>query len=179
MKSEDQSGEVDMSVPFNLRSQSVATGKIVNAEKPSPTQLPTTFISAQPPAMNVPNHISFANPTSTKTKRRHRRKTANIAPPLDDDYRDCLEQAEVCREQARLAAGLKRYGAARGLFATAINLCQRALGLRAGAADEASERLRQLNIEMSTYSELAKSMERPLRSSTIVPAKLSKPARIR
>ncbi|MDF2439890.1 MAG: hypothetical protein JWN98_874 [Abditibacteriota bacterium] len=84
-------------------------------------------------------------------------------------YRDCLEQAEICREQARAAARLKRFKAARGLFATAINLCQRALGLKthepspsADHTDEAQEYLRQLTMEMSTYSELAKSMERPL-----------------
>ena len=108
--------------------------------------------------------------------RRPRRRNLQQSKAVPNDaYRDCLEQAEVCREQARVAAGLKRFAAARGLFATAISLCQRALGLREAstieastieASPDASECLRQLTIEMSTYSELAKSMERPLRKES-------------
>lgn len=77
----------------------------------------------------------------------------------------CLEQAEICREQARDAARLKRYSAALGLFSTAAALCKRASGYQ--EADDvvkatASDRLRQIDMEMATYADLARAVERPM-----------------
>jgi hypothetical protein len=75
----------------------------------------------------------------------------------------CLEQAEICREQARDAARLRRFKAALGLFATAAALCKRALTLTEN--DEsfrslAMDRLRQIEVEIATYTDLARAMER-------------------
>ena len=72
-----------------------------------------------------------------------------------------LEQAEVCREQAREAARLKRFRAALGLFATASALCRHV----ESKGDEAQialaqERLRSLSLESSTYGELARTARR-------------------
>ncbi len=115
--------------------------------------------------------------------------------PIDDMLcSECLQQAEICREQAQEAARMKRFKAARGLFTTAIALCQRALSACAArnkdganlpknspthadhnvenagnsndflSGDDAAIQayLQQLNTEMATYSDLARSMERPL-----------------
>ena len=76
----------------------------------------------------------------------------------------CLEQAEICREQARDAVRLKRFRAALGLFSTASALCRRASVFQ--GADEAVrtmavDRLRQIEMEMATYAELVRSLERP------------------
>ena len=89
---------------------------------------------------------------SAAAKQRH---STEVAP-----YQDCLAQAEICHEQAREAASLKRYTAARGLFATAVSLYQRATDL--GGAPHSEEALRQLNTEMFAYSELTRSLNRPL-----------------
>lgn len=72
-----------------------------------------------------------------------------------------LEQAEVCREQARDAANLKRFHAALGLFATAATLCRHAVTLEhdAVATRSIQERLRQIELEATTYYELARSRE--------------------
>ena len=90
-------------------------------------------------------------------------------------YLDCLEQAEICREQARAAARLKRFKAARGLFSTAIALCRQAMLLGGEACSEAKDRLRQLNDEMLAYTELAKSMERPFLMRVEAPAQRPAP----
>ena len=99
-----------------------------------------------------------------------------VVPAADHaSYQDWLDQAEVCREQARIAAGMKRFKAARGLFSTAIALCRQAI---AGGA-EAKDRLRQLNDEMLAYTELSKSMERPLLARPTLPvlrAKTNQPS---
>lgn len=76
-----------------------------------------------------------------------------------------LEQAEVCREQARDAARLKRFRAALGLFSTAAALCKHACAME--ACDEctralANERLAQIDIEAAAYADLVRAMERPL-----------------
>lgn len=149
------------------------------------------------PSNSTPDTAPPAVPPSSRRVRRARKQRAKAAKAAVESgdckaYRECLEQAEICREQARAAARLKRFKAARGLFATAISLCQRALGAKTGesglptdttltgqgvamsdtatldaqARDAAQEYLRQLTIEMSTYSELAKSMERPLSSQS-------------
>ena len=78
-----------------------------------------------------------------------------------------LEQAEVCREQARDAAKLKRFRAAIGLFVTAANLCRHA---RKNAVTQqkidheimelATRKLEQIDVEMATYSELARVSEK-------------------
>lgn len=88
---------------------------------------------------------------------------------------ECLEQADICCEQARAAASLKRFTAAKGLFNTAVALCQRAVALDGVARAEAEGRLRQLHSEMSVYSELARSKERPLAGHADQRAKLQVP----
>jgi len=91
------------------------------------------------------------------------RRQKNAADPADDaGYKSCLQQAEVCREQARDAVRLKRWKAAYGLFTTAIALCNRAATIGGDACTEAKDALRQMQIEMATYGELARSMEKPL-----------------
>ena len=72
-----------------------------------------------------------------------------------------LAQADVCREQAREAAHLKRYKSSLGLFATASALCRYVLtkGEPSDAA-LASERLKSLSVEMASYSELARGAHR-------------------
>lgn len=78
--------------------------------------------------------------------------------------RSFLEQAEVCREQAREAARLKRFGAALGLFATAASLCRHAttIGTDVSTGFEINDCLRQIELEAATYFELARSLERPM-----------------
>lgn len=75
-----------------------------------------------------------------------------------------LDQAEVCREQAREAARLKRFRSALGLFATASALCRHVLatGDEAQAA-LAGERLQSLSVESATYGELARGAKRSSR----------------
>ena len=94
----------------------------------------------------------------------NKKQAATVVNTTSDctTYQDCLAQAEICREQARIAASLKRFKAARGLFSTAIALCRQAMLLGGEACSDAKDRLRQLNDEMLAYAELAKSMERPL-----------------
>ena len=128
---------------------------------------------------------------AAKTAKRAAKKRASKVPASVNEMLccECLQQAEICRTQAQEAARMKRFKAARGLFATAIALCQSALSACAARNKErkseialdASENLsgdailegddaaiqaylQQLNIEMATYSDLARSMERPLRS---------------
>jgi hypothetical protein len=83
-------------------------------------------------------------------------------PAESATYKEFLEQAEVCREQAHDAVRLKRFKAACGLFSTAIALCNRAVTMSGDACVEAKEALRQMQTEMAIYSELARSMERPI-----------------
>lgn len=67
-----------------------------------------------------------------------------------------LEQAEICREQAREAARLKRFRSALGLFATASALCRHVVSNGSdGERSLASERLGSLSLEMATYNDLA------------------------
>jgi len=72
-----------------------------------------------------------------------------------------LEQADVCREQAREAARLKRFRSALGLFATASALYRHvaahgdeALRARAG------ECLGSLAVEVATYGDLARASQK-------------------
>ena len=126
------------------------------------TELQPAFNAVTTADMNIEDAPLAAAP-SKRSRRSKRNKAAAQAPIVSSEYRDFLEQAEICREQARNAARMKRWKAARGLFDTAIGLCQRALGLRPGSDErnEAQEYLQQLTMEVSTYSELANSKERP------------------
>jgi hypothetical protein len=87
-----------------------------------------------------------------------------------------MQQAEICCEQARAAARLKRLKAACGLFATAQSLLTRAVSLGGDACSEARERLNSISAEMATYCELAKSAGRPM-NQTKTP--LANPAPVR
>ena len=73
-----------------------------------------------------------------------------------------VEQAEVCREQARDAASLKRFRAALGLFATAATLCRHAVTLETDASATLiiKDRLQQIEVEAAGYYELVRSMEK-------------------
>ena len=141
----------------------------MNAARPS---LSLAFSSASLPA--TPEGVVAARP-------RHPKKPRPAAQPAPaelpaDEYSACLTQARICREQAQEAARLKRFRAAVGLFQTAISLCQRAVSLRKSPAfpatepsaeappgdGEAREYLQVLAIELSTYDELMRSMNRPL-----------------
>lgn len=91
------------------------------------------------------------------------RRTKAVMPTLPDPCQSCLQQADICREQARDAARLKRFRAAFGLFSTASTLCKHVFAGQ--EADEptkllAIEYLRQIDIEMATYAELARISER-------------------
>jgi hypothetical protein len=87
--------------------------------------------------------------------------------------KDRLKQAEICCEQAREAASRKRFTSACGLFSTAIALYQQAIALGGGSHLEAEEHLSHLQAEVVAYSELAKSMDRPLLTCTVHPVGVS------
>lgn len=98
--------------------------------------------------------------TATKPLSRRTKPAPEVKLPL---FISCLEQAEICREQARDAARLKRFRAAFGLFSTAAALCRHAFSIQ--EADEsiknlANDRLQQIDVEMATYAELVRSLER-------------------
>jgi hypothetical protein len=91
--------------------------------------------------------------------------TAALSPLADSTtYTTFLEQAEVCREQAREAAHLRRFRSALGLFATASALCRHVVS-QGGDAERviASERLTSLALEMATYNDLAHGARRSAR----------------
>ena len=73
-----------------------------------------------------------------------------------------LEQAEVCREQARDAANMKRFHAALGLFATAATLCRHAITLETDASVTLliQEQLQQIEVEAASYYELTRTREK-------------------
>lgn len=99
---------------------------------------------------------------ATRRKLNARQSKLSTDPADSASYKEFLEQAEVCREQARDAVRLKRWKAACGLFSTAIALCNRAATLSGEACTEARDAIRQMQMEMATYGELARSMEKPL-----------------
>ncbi len=83
--------------------------------------------------------------------------------------RDCLEQVEICCEQARDASRCRRFQAAIGLFSTAVALCRRALSF--AKIDDATrqvvrDKLERVSDEMAIYAQLAQSMKRPLHASS-------------
>ncbi len=91
------------------------------------------------------------------------RRTKPLIQALPDPCHSCLQQAEICCEQARDAARLKRFRAAFGLFTTASTLCRHVYACK--ETDEATkllatECLHQIDIEMATYAELARTLER-------------------
>ena len=102
--------------------------------------------------------------TARKLNARRAAKKKSSDPADNATYKEFLEQAEVCREQAHDAVRLKRFKAACGLFTTAIALCNRAVTMGGEACTDARDSLRQMQMELATYSELARSMERPLMS---------------
>jgi hypothetical protein len=82
-------------------------------------------------------------------------------------FSECVAQAEICCEHARIAGRQRRYKAAYGLFSTALALYKRAT-MQEGVSYLALEtRLRDVENEMAAYSELAKSMARPLNTTAI------------
>ena len=87
------------------------------------------------------------------------RRIEKVEIPLSLSF---LEQAEVCREQARDAARLKRFRAALGLFRTALNLCRHAE--KTGETDDtrllAAEKIVQIDVEFAAYAEFARSADR-------------------
>lgn len=85
-----------------------------------------------------------------------------VQTSVDETFQDFLDEAEICCEHARLAARLKRYEASRGLFITAAALYERAIKAAGSSYPALENRLREIELEMAAYAELAKSMARPL-----------------
>jgi hypothetical protein len=95
--------------------------------------------------------MTAVNPTSSHSKSK---VEASLPPSVS-----CLLQAEICREQARDAARLKRFRAAFGLFSTAAALCRHVASVAENDENTrliAAERLQQIDIEMATYAEFAR-----------------------
>ena len=107
--------------------------------------------------------------TARKLNARRAEKKKSTDPADNATYKEFLEQAEVCREQAHDAVRLKRFKAACGLFTTAIALCNRAVTLGGEACTDARDSLSQMQMELATYSELCRSMERPLMAPILRP----------
>ena len=102
----------------------------------------------------------FENSDSDSRSQKTRMKPK--APRYEKAASSFLEQAEVCLEQARDAANLKRFRAALGLFATTATLCRHAGTLEpdAVAISLIQEQLQQIEIEAASYYELARSREK-------------------
>ena len=81
------------------------------------------------------------------------------------NFEDYLEEAEICCEHARIAGRQRRYRAAIGLFNTAATLYRHAGTIDGVSYPAIEERLRHIDNEMSAFSELARSMSRPLLQS--------------
>ncbi len=105
---------------------------------------------------------SFSLPPSA---RRTRKKIRDARPSKDPEAALLAQfrQAEICCEEARSAARLKRFEAACGLFSTAQSLLQRIAETGGEWRTEACERLRGVSCERAAYRELARSVSRPLR----------------
>ena len=105
-----------------------------------------------------PRFESSQNPKSGQAKTNMKLKV----PRYEKAAKSFLEQAEVCREQARDAANLKRFHAALGLFATAATLCRHAVTLESDASATLliHEQLQQIEVEAASYYELTRSRER-------------------
>ena len=90
---------------------------------------------------------------------------ASATSPETMSLKDCLEEAEICCEHARIAGRQHRFGAAHGLFKTATSLYRRAIATAGTAEPTLDSRLRGVEAEMSAYAELARSFSRPLQRS--------------
>ena len=117
-----------------------------------------SVIATQHASVHVTTDISaVATPVDVSSRRRKARKKAKAAPATEESpYLSCLQQAEICCEQARDAARLKRIEAACGLFSTAQSLLKRAVEIGGEACVEARERLASITTEMSAYCELSR-----------------------
>ena len=107
--------------------------------------------------MTVSKRASVAAKTNSKASSAPQKSAEKPVAQL------VLEQVEVCREQAREAARLKRFCAALGLFATAASLCRHAQTIETDAptAYLIGDHLRQIDLEAAAYFELARAVERP------------------
>lgn len=103
-----------------------------------------------------------AEGASQKTNRKCNAKRAKPdGTPLHNRFRE----VEICCEEARSAARLKRFDSAFGLFATAQVLLENAIQTGGEWRAEACERLQNVSCEMAAYRELARSAARPLRKT--------------
>jgi len=108
-------------------------------------------------------------PQSQPKPFRLRRKSKSTNTPAESPesmtFQDYLEEADLCCEHARIAGRQRRFGAARGLFETAASLYRRALDSAGNSQPTVDSRLRGVEAEMSAYTELARSLARPLQRS--------------
>ena len=86
---------------------------------------------------------------------------------MTETFAECVEQAEICCEHARIAGRQRRYKAACGLFSTALALYSRATNEEGATYGAVQSRLREVETEMAAYNELAKSMSRPMHPPSI------------
>lgn len=105
-----------------------------------------------------PRFESSEGPKSGKSKTNMKSKV----PRYEKTSSSFLEQAEVCREQARDAANLKRFHAALGLFATAATLCRHAVTLESDASATLliQDQLQQIEVEAASYYELTRTRDK-------------------
>jgi hypothetical protein len=94
---------------------------------------------------------------------------ASLSNRLEESstFSDVVAQAETCCEQARIAGRQRRYKAAYGLFSTALALYKRATLLDGISYVALESRVLEVEGEMAVYSELAKSMARPLNTTAV------------
>ena len=104
---------------------------------------------------------SFSLPPASRRARKKSR-SARLQKEPDAALPAQFRQAELCCEEARAAARLRRFEAACGLFSTAQSLLQRIAETGGEWRSEACERLRGVSFEMAAYRELARSVSRPL-----------------
>jgi hypothetical protein len=93
--------------------------------------------------------------------------SASIRHEESSTFSDVVTQAETCCEQARIAGRQRRYKAAYGLFSTALALYKRATLLDGVSYVALESRVHEVENEMAVYSELAKSMARPLNTTAM------------
>lgn len=112
------------------------------------------------PAVTSCEEVAKKAPSKPKRKRRAKHAKAADAP-----LHNCFREAEICCEEARSAARLKRFDSAFGLFSTAQSLLENAMRTGGEWRAEARERLQIVSCEMAVYRELARSTSRPLRKA--------------
>lgn len=115
--------------------------------------------------------LSAFNPAEElETPRRNAVESAG--ENVDGEVSQCLEQVEICCEQARDAARFKRFLAAAGLFSTAVALCRRALSstrINDASRSTLKECVDRISGEMAAHAQLARSMNRPLHTPLQTP----------